>query len=808
MREASRRRLGSDSEAQGITRTDVSRIFSSDNETEAYKNPKGNRLFSSSDSEHPALKGRVVNRLLSSDSELQLRGHVNRLLSSTADGHVQMKSRSCYKMSPMKVGTNADGFERKGQAWFVATELQSDLVVEVGDITFNLHKFPLLSRSGRLNRLVFESRDTQKDHIRLTDMPGGPEAFELASKFCYGVAVDLTANCIASLRCAAEYLEMTEDLEDGNLISKTEAFLSFVVLASWKDSITVLQSCENVLPWAENLQIVRRCTESIAWKACTDPRGISWSFTVGGGQGNGIYGSTTNHIGDGPICNGLKNDLKKAAPQDWWVADVSSLSVQYFVKVISAIKSKGMRSDLVGAAVVQYALKWIPGLDEDIESSVAPAPPDPNLPVGAANLTNAAENDIAFVDLQSKNRVMLESIVTILPSQKDSLACSFLLRMLRIANMLNVSVMCRKELERRVGMQLDQAILTDLLIPSFNHTNETLFDVDLVQRVVENFLMLEQTSPMMNNSSMIGSYNGIMSDHERGGGANGMSSQNAKIKVAKLIDSYLAEVARDANLLVPKFQALAEELPEYARACDDGLYRAIDTYLKAHPATSEMDRKKLCRLMDCQKLSLDACMHAAQNERLPLRVVVQVLFCEQVKLRNAITGSALSHRPPLPHPPPAFYDSQFSPDVSGAHPLEAASDNGNDTASVASPWSVARRDIRLLKLDVEKMKTKYADLQADYNTLQRQLDLRQGPAGNDTSDSSLPPPARRMSGVGFPWSSGLKKLVRAPGHLFHHPNQSTSRLSEDDSSPHKGGAPAAPPAHLQKQPRRWRNSIS
>lgn len=28
--------------------------------------------------------------------------------------------------------------------------------------------------------------------------------------------------------------------------------------------------------------------------------------------------------------------------------------------------------------------------------------------------------------------------------------------------------------------------------------------------------------------------------------------------------------------------------------------------------------------MDCQKLTLEACTHAAQNERLPLRVVVQV----------------------------------------------------------------------------------------------------------------------------------------------------------------------------------------
>jgi hypothetical protein len=36
------------------------------------------------------------------------------------------------------------------------------------------------------------------------------------------------------------------------------------------------------------------------------------------------------------------------------------------------------------------------------------------------------------------------------------------------------------------------------------------------------------------------------------------------------------------------------------------------------------DRKRICKLMDCKKLSMDACIHACQNDRLPLRVVVQV----------------------------------------------------------------------------------------------------------------------------------------------------------------------------------------
>lgn len=60
----------------------------------------------------------------------------------------------------------------------------------------------------------------------------------------------------------------------------------------------------------------------------------------------------------------------------------------------------------------------------------------------------------------------------------------------------------------------------------------------------------------------------------------GSPSQSAMMKVAKLVDSYLAEIAPDANLKLSKFIALAEILPDYARVVDDGLYRAIDIYLK------------------------------------------------------------------------------------------------------------------------------------------------------------------------------------------------------------------------------------
>ncbi|GMP31294.1 hypothetical protein CsSME_00005569 [Camellia sinensis var. sinensis] len=42
--------------------------------------------------------------------------------------------------------------------------------------------------------------------------------------------------------------------------------------------------------------------------------------------------------------------------------------------------------------------------------------------------------------------------------------------------------------------------------------------------------------------------------------------------------------------------------------------------------------------MDCKKLLVDAYMYAMQNERLPLRVVVQVLFFEQVRATSSYGG--------------------------------------------------------------------------------------------------------------------------------------------------------------------------
>lgn len=63
--------------------------------------------------------------------------------------------------------------------------------------------------------------------------------------------------------------------------------------------------------------------------------------------------------------------------------------------------------------------------------------------------------------------------------------------------------------------------------------------------------------------------------------------------------------------------------------------------IQGHPELNKSGRKRLCRVLDCKKLSIEACTHAAQNELLPLRVVVQVLFFEQARAAVA-TGQVIN----------------------------------------------------------------------------------------------------------------------------------------------------------------------
>ncbi|KAK6127955.1 hypothetical protein DH2020_038305 [Rehmannia glutinosa] len=286
----------------------------------------------------------------------------------------------------------------------------------------------------------------------------------------------------------------------------------------------------------------------------------------------------------------LPTELQSFTFDNCWFNDGSISDMDYFIKTLSGLKGKQIRPDLIGSIITHYASKWLPELSD--------AKKDENAP-GTESITSS----------WTKKKFFIETIIGILPPDRDFIPCDFLLRLLRAANMVRVEPVYHAELEKRTSWQLDQASLKELMIPCFGHDSTTLFDVGLVFRLVRGFMNME--------------------DQVCRSGA-------AAVKVAKLVDCYLAEAAVDAHLALPEFFALASVVPSHARSTDDGLYRAVDTYLKAHPGLSKQEKKQLCSLIDSRKLSQEASLHAAQNDRMPVRAILHLLLSEQTKLNKHI----------------------------------------------------------------------------------------------------------------------------------------------------------------------------
>ncbi|KAG6573705.1 BTB/POZ domain-containing protein [Cucurbita argyrosperma subsp. argyrosperma] len=523
-------------------------------------------------------------------------------------------------MKFMKLGSRPDTFYTAEAVRSVSSEVSSDLIIQVKGSRYLLHKFPLLSKCLRLQKLCAESPESSLHQIvQLPDFPGGLEAFELCAKFCYGITITLSAHNIVSARCAAEYLQMTEDVEKGNLIYKLEVFFSSCILHGWRDTIVTLQSTK-AFPWSEELGITSKCIEVIASKVLIHPSKVNLSH------------SHSRRLKDDISCNGADSQRHKQATRGWWAEDVAELNIDLYWRTMIAIKSHGkVPSNLIGDALKVYASKWLPSISRN-------------------DFVDASDSDSDKAnELSAKHRLLLESLISLLPAEKGSASCSFLLKLLKAANILSASHASKMELARRVGVQLEEAMVIDLLIPSLSYTTQMVYDVDIVMTIIEHFMLQWQSPPTSPPRSRIGferrrSRSAENIDFElQESRRSSSASHSSKLKVAKLVDRYLQEVARDVNLPLSKFTSIAESVPEFARLDHDDLYKAIDIYLKAHPDMGKSERKRLCRILDCKKLSVEACMHAAQNELLPLRVVVQVLFFEQA--RATMAGSKVAELP-------------------------------------------------------------------------------------------------------------------------------------------------------------------
>uniref|UniRef100_A0A0E0R3G3 NPH3 domain-containing protein n=1 Tax=Oryza rufipogon TaxID=4529 RepID=A0A0E0R3G3_ORYRU len=444
----------------------------------------------------------------------------------------------------------------------IFSDVAGDLTVSVDGQSFLLHKFPLVSRCGRIRRMVAESKDPDLSKLELVNVPGGALAFELAAKFCYGSNFEINTVNVAHLRCIAEYLEMTEEYQEENLIVRTETYLNEIVVKNLDKSLEVLCACDGLDPTVEDVGLVDMCVDAIAINASKEQ-----------------------------LVSGLAH----------LECDVGSgkLRMHYY----------------------------------------------------------------------------------------------------------------RIEVEKRIGLQLEMASLDDLLIPA-TQTSDSMFDVDTVHRILVNFLQRIEEDDSGNLSPC-----GYESD-------DGLKSpsHSSVLKVGRLMDGYLAEIAPDPYLKLQKFMALIELLPDYARIVDDGLYRAIDIYLKAHPSLMESECKKVCKLIDCQKLSQDASSHAAQNDRLPIQTVVRVLYFEQLRLKSTVSSTT-------PHTTSLGGDG-----CGGSLSQRMMMTGGSGVASsCVSPqrdnYASLRRENRELKLEIARMRVRLTELEREQGVMRQ--GMRDGRGGGE-----------------------------------------------------------------------------
>jgi hypothetical protein len=183
---------------------------------------------------------------------------------------------------------------------------------------------------------------------------------------------------------------------------RTEDYLEQVALKNFCGALAVLHSCESLLPAAEDLRIVSRCIEAVASNACTE-----FNF------------STHN-------C--------------WWAEELTALRIDLYERVIVAMKAKGLSYQALGSSLSLYADKSLQGIvwKQQQQSSVN--------------------------NKWDEQRILVETIVELLPLEKNTMSLTFLCGLLRSAIYVSTTVACRMDLEKRIAMQLDRATVDDLLI--------------------------------------------------------------------------------------------------------------------------------------------------------------------------------------------------------------------------------------------------------------------------------------------------------------------------------------------------------
>ncbi|XP_062188746.1 BTB/POZ domain-containing protein At5g48130-like [Phragmites australis] len=589
--------------------------------------------------------------------------------------------------SPYSSPSMALLLQRRVVAWAKETGSPATVRVRVGDRSFDLHKDPLVSGCRYFSQALLQSGDLELP----ASFPGGCEAFEVIALFCYGDAVALDPFNVAVVRCAAEFLDV------GGLGARCDLYINQVVLQNWDDALIVLQRCQPLLPVAEELLIVSRCVESLAFMACMeifDPE-----------QRRDQPGAAATRAVVGRRWDAEL--VKELAARDLWIKDLIALPFEFFKRIVQALRRQGMKEKYVSPVVLFYANKWV--LSKKTHKFWA-------------STDEAVDGE---TDANRRATAILEGVIALLPVEaaaSNAIPVAFYFALLSRSLTLELSVESQTRLRELVASNLQFARVDDLPLPE-QETDWSVAD-SLEVRTVES----------------------IVSNH--------VAMQRRGVEaIAELWDRYLVQIAGDPKLRSERLAELIGVIPAGDRNTHNHLYEAINAYLMEHRGLSGEEKETLCGHLDCRKLSHEACIQAVQNDRMPLRLIVQALLVQQLHTHRAFTECSDSfrcmHSGELAPGAAAYTPSPGCPAIPTSQPLSGGSPYADAHDSHHAPRDAKLR-ARDDASDYETASFRIQALEQEILSLKQTLQRHNTLKGSARRDGTKEPRFRVASDAGTP----------------------------------------------------------
>ncbi|CAN8256004.1 unnamed protein product [Cochlearia groenlandica] len=279
------------------------------------------------------------------------------------------------------------------------------------------------------------------------------------------------------------------------------------------------------------------------------------------------------------------NPRRRLFVKDWKSEDLITVPLPLYESLITrAVKSRSIPAEYIVSSVCKFAKKWV----FDAEGSVSSQ--------------------------------AIEAVERLLPYQRGLISCEFLFELLKHSISLQASSETQNGFEVRISKQLDTANPKDLKILTRGHReekSESFVEANLVKTVVTRFYA-----------------NHAAATKEQ---ENSEESVSRFAKVAKLLEEFLILAASEPSTKLETFVALAEIAAAISQGVlrySDGIYKAVDVFLERHVYLTETEKLEACRVLDCDKLSQEVCEEASKNQRLPIRIVIRVLFVSQNHIRD------------------------------------------------------------------------------------------------------------------------------------------------------------------------------